>query len=193
MNYIPIILDAALCAILVLAFMIGYRRGFLRTIWGIAAIILSIVLTIIIRPYTNEFFENSVLHYMVEDQVYTMIDKHISSSAEGSNDTAEFFENAYSLPPRYAETAAEALDSTAEKTVSAASEAAADTVTSIVEVILLFISIRLALAIVYSLLKLIFKFPLLKQTNHLAGGIASNRSGIDRSIHSFRDNCRHRI
>lgn len=170
-NYIPIIADALLCAVLICAFIIGYKRGFLRTVWGIAAIVLSIVLTIVIRPYTNSFFENSVLHYMVEDQVYSIIDEHVSVSENTPQSSAQFFESAYYMPPKYAETAAEALDSAAEKTVSAAARAAADTVTSITEVILLFIVIRLALAIIYSLLKLIFRFPLLKQTNHLAGAI----------------------
>ncbi|HIU56487.1 MAG TPA: CvpA family protein [Candidatus Ornithomonoglobus merdipullorum] len=171
-NYIPIIIDAVLCAVLVCAFVIGYKRGFLRTVWGIAAIVLSIVITIVIRPYTNSFFENSVLHYMVEDQVYSIIDEHVSVSSEAPQSSAQFFESAYSMPPKYAETAAETLENAADNTVSAAAQAAADTVTSITEVILLFIVIRLALAIIYSLLKLIFKFPLLKQTNHIAGAIA---------------------
>lgn len=181
-SYLPIILDVLLAAVLAAAFFIGYKRGFLRTVWGIAAVILSIVLTIVIQPYTNRFFENSPLCFILEDRVYSMVYDHASSIA-GTSDgepadsaeiapSAEFFESAYSLPEKYAKQAAGALNNAADIAASSAAAAAADTVTSIAEVILLFIAIRLLLAIIHSILKLIFKFPVLKQTNKLAGGIA---------------------
>lgn len=174
MEYTTIILDILLCAVLIAAFIIGLKRGFLRTVWGLGAFVIAVVLTIIIRPYTAGFFENSVLHYMVEDKVYTTVLEHAPqvSPDETIDGSSDFFTEAYSMPHKYAESAAEVFDSAAEKTAASAASAAADTVTSITEAILLFVAIRLALAIIYSILKLIFKFPLLKQTNKLAGAIA---------------------
>lgn len=46
--------DIILCAALAAGFFYGYKRGLLRTIWGLTALVLSIILTIIIRPYFPE-------------------------------------------------------------------------------------------------------------------------------------------
>lgn len=173
MDYTSIILDIILCAVIVAAFIIGYKRGLLRSIWGLAAVIIAIILTIVIKPYTTNFFNNSILHYMVEDHVYTAVTSYMDNAAEQgeSTNSSVIFKTIYMLPDKYAEEAAEVYDNTTEKTAAAASAAAADAVTSITEAILLFVAIRLALAIMYSILKLIFKFPVLKQTNRLAGAL----------------------
>ncbi len=173
MDYTSIILDIILCAVVVAAFIIGYKRGLLRSIWGLAAVIIAIILTIVIKPYTTDFFENSILHYMVEDHVYTAVTSYMDNAAEKgeSTNSSVIFRTIYMLPDKYAEEASEIYDNTTEKTAAAASAAAADAVTSITEAILLFVAIRLALAIIYSILKLIFKFPILKQTNRLSGAI----------------------
>ena len=166
---LSLILDILLCAVLAAAFFIGLKRGFLRTVWGLGAFVLAVVLTIVIKPYTTDFFQGSVLHYMVEDKVYTAVLDRIPNAPDAAESGSKLFSEAYSMPEKYAENAAEVFDSASEKTAEAAAAAAADTVASITEAILLFVSLRLALAIIYSVLKLIFKFPLLKQTNKLAG------------------------
>ena len=166
---LSLILDILLCAVIAAAFFIGLKRGFLRTVWGLGAFVLAVVLTIVIKPYTTDFFRGSVLHYMVEDKVYTAVLDRIPNAPDAAEGGSKLFSEAYSMPEKYAENAAEVFDSAAEKTAEAAAAAAADTVASITEAILLFVSLRLALAIIYSVLKLIFKFPLLKQTNKLAG------------------------
>lgn len=96
------IYDIILCAVLAGMFLFGWHRGFLRTIWGLAAIVLTIVFTVIFKPYAPLLF-------------------------------------------RCAEPASTAL---------------------------LFISIRVLLALIYRVLNAVLKLPLLKQTNQLAGGIA---------------------
>lgn len=96
------IYDLILCAAFAGMFIYGWHRGLLRTVWGLASLALTFILTMLLKQYALE----------------------IST-----------------LPPP-------------------------------ATVAILFICIRICLALVYRVLDAIMHFPILKQTNSLAGALA---------------------
>ncbi len=168
-NYM--ILDLILCAALIAAFIIGYKRGFLRTAWSISALIIAVALTAFLRPYAAELFEKSALNSFISDNVYDTVYANIPDSITEQEDSTELLDSLYFLPEKYSNSVSENLSGAAELTAGAVSESIASVVTGIAATIFLFIVIRFALALLYSALKIIFSFPVLDQTNRLAGGI----------------------
>lgn len=169
-NYI--ILDLILCAALIAAFIIGYKRGFLRTAWSISALIIAVALTALLRPYAAELFEKSALNSFISDNVYDAVYNNIPDGGTAAQeDSSELLSSLYFLPEKYSSSVSESLSGAAELTADRVSESIASVVTDIAATIFLFIVIRFALALLYSVLKIIFSFPVLRQTNRLAGGI----------------------
>lgn len=170
-----IIYDIILCAILIAAFLIGYRRGFLRTVWGISSLLIAIALTAMLRPYTAEFFENSILNAIITDNVYTavteQIDENVINNSQSIQDTAAAVQDAFPLPDKYAQNIAVSIKEGQQTTTEVIANSVVNIVTDIAGTIFLFLVIRIILAIVYSVLKIAFSFPVLKQTNKLGGGI----------------------
>lgn len=174
MEYL-VIYDIILCAVLIISFFIGYKRGFLRNVWGISSLLIALALTAFLRPHTDTFFRNSILNSIISENVYTAVYDKVNISdintAESTEDIAEAIQTAFPLPDKYALDIAQSLDSAAESTASAIAQSVSDTVTLIAGTIFLFIVIRIILALLYSVLKIVFSFPVLRQTNKLAGAI----------------------
>lgn len=151
------IFDILLIVVLVCAFLIGMKRGLLRTIWGLSALIASIVLASILHPIAIESFKSSPIGTGINNYIYEKIEE------SGAGETLDAV---YSLPQGISQN----IDQQAEN-IEATVQPIVDTVINIACAIFLFILIRIALAVLYNVLKLIFSFPVLKQTNKLAGGI----------------------
>lgn len=169
------VLDIILGVILLIAFIIGYRRGLLRFAWGIIALVAAIVLTASLRPYAYDMFRSSVFANKAEEYIHSKVNDALISGAE--NEVTEQEEGVlsgiYTLPEKYSVPIEEKITDAGVAAADNVSAAVTESVMDIASVILLFLVIRLALAIIYAILNLAFKFPLLKQTNKLAGAIAS--------------------
>lgn len=170
-NYI--FLDIILCAALVAAFIFGFKRGFLRSVWGVSALIIAIALTALLKPYVADLFEHSALNSFISDNVYDAVYNAIPDNGVDtqSENTSELLNSLYFLPEKYSQDIAGSFNSAAELTAASISDSIAAVVTDIALTIFLFIVIRFALALLYSVLKIIFSFPVLDQTNRLAGGL----------------------
>lgn len=170
-NYI--ILDLIFCAVIIAAFFIGYRRGLLRTVWSISALLIAIALTAFLRPYATELFEHSALNSFINDNVYDAVYMNIPDNQEisGTESNSDILESMYFLPEKYSQSISENLSNAAELTADTVSGSIASVVTGIAATIFLFVVIRFALSLLYSVLKIVFSFPVLNQTNKLAGGL----------------------
>lgn len=43
--------DIILCAVLIVSMIMGFKRGLLRTVWGLAALVAAIILTVMLKPF----------------------------------------------------------------------------------------------------------------------------------------------
>lgn len=161
---LSIILDAALCVILIAAFCAGLKRGLLKTLWGLIALVLTIVLAAVLRPCVSESFKSSAIGAALRGYVYSAVEENACGLIAPSGESREI----YALPDKYGI----ALPELAEGSVSAAADAAAEVVTEIASVVFLVIIIRLALWIIHMILKFASALPVLKETNRIAGALA---------------------
>ncbi|MGN0163862.1 MAG: CvpA family protein [Candidatus Ornithomonoglobus sp.] len=173
---LKIILDIALCAILAAAFLIGLKRGLLKTVWGLAALVIAIVLTCLLRPYAADSFKNSAfargLHSYVYNVVSTRAEDMLASAAGNVTDAQAALDTTYTLPEKYTEAAAEQIAQSTESAVSSITDTVTDSVVEIASGIFLFIIIRLFLWIIYMTLKFAASLPVIKETNRVAGGLS---------------------
>lgn len=167
------VLDIILGVIFLIAFIIGYRRGFLRSVWGLVALIVAIILTVTLRPYAYDMFRSSVFANKAEEYVYSRVNEAFVLNAENTDSEEDFLSGIYTLPEKYSDLAEAKITDTSQAAADKVAAAVTESVMDISSVILLFLVIRLALAIIYAILNFAFKFPLLKQTNKLAGAMAS--------------------
>lgn len=150
------IYDVILCVALICAFIIGMRRGLLRSVWGLAALILSIILTSIIHPMAINSFKKSA----VGENINNYVSEKIAENA------SEVGSEIYVLPDNF--TNEDILNFTKDNINTAA---IVEPVINVAGAVILFVFIRILLAVIYNILKVIFSFPVLKQTNKLAGGL----------------------
>ncbi len=167
------VLDIILGVILVIAFISGYRRGFLRCVWGISALIIAIILTAMLRPYVYDMFTNSVFANKTEEYITARVTEKMEAGTESILSEEGMLNGIYTLPEKYSELATERIENAGGAVTESISSAITQSVLDIASAILLFVVIRLVLAIVYAILNLAFKFPVLRQTNKLAGAVAS--------------------
>jgi uncharacterized membrane protein required for colicin V production len=170
-NMMKWLFDIILCIILLISVIIGAKRGFLRSVWGLGTIIATIALTALLRPYAADMFSRSVIADRLGNYVNAQVSEKLAGAADVQGSIAAL-DGIYMLPEKYSEPINEKITASASDAASAVSAAVTDCVTDIAAAILLFIVIRLVLAIIYSILNTAFKFPLLKQTNRLAGAVA---------------------
>jgi hypothetical protein len=169
------VFDIILCALLAAAFALGCKKGFLRTIWGLSALIITIVLTGFLRPFAAESFENSVFAKELNAYVYSMVSERsellLSAAESTAAETAAALDTSYTLPEKYTQPMAEKISDSVQTTVASIADTITAKVVALASGIFVFILIRLLLAIIYRILKFAFSLPVLKQSNRLAGGI----------------------
>lgn len=160
MNIIP---DIILAAILVIAFIAGYKKGFIQSVWKIAALAVTIVLVIVLKNPAVTFLYGtnfaSALHERIAETV------NIPSG--GGVNIAETL----NLP----EFMQGDLNSTVSNGVESVNNTAVDYLTGIfltvIACVALFIIIRLVLMAVYMIINGVSKFPVINGVNKCVGGI----------------------
>ncbi len=182
-----IILDVALVLIFVLAIWIGYRRGFIKTIAGVAAFVVALVVASMLAAPLAAWSYDTV----IEPPIRTAVEEQIT--AAGAN-IIEQVHAAYEAMPAVVQNLlaqagiadAEALN---EYVASSASvnpayrvmDVIRPVVLPLVEVVcslLLFIVTSIVAGLLLKVLDVVAKLPLLKQLNKSLGLLGGVLSGL---------------
>lgn len=159
-----ITLDIILIALLLLAFFIGYKKGFVKSVWKIAALILTIVLMLMLKTPTVNYLSGTSLASKINDK----ISETVSLPQGGGVNIAETLNLPVFLQ-------GEVNDQIAEEQGAAISDTVNSSLTSlfitIIACIGLFIVIRLVLAAVFMIITAVTELPLIKGVNKLIGGL----------------------
>ncbi len=164
-------LDLIVIAIIILAFVINFRRGLIKSVWKIVALVLTIVLAITLKaPMVNFLAETEFA-----DHIYSSVQERISIDV-GEEELVQVGENA-GLPDYLV---AEMINVTnlndgLSNVVNDGTNEIARRLTMlmlrIISIVILFILIRLLLAAAFTILNTVTKLPLLSQANRLLGGL----------------------
>lgn len=156
------ILDIILIALLVLAFFIGYKKGFVKSVWKITALILTIVLILILKAPAVKFLSGTNLAVTINTKISESLPQGGGVNIAQTLNLPEFLQGE--------------VDS---QITTAQGLPISDTVNSsltslfitIIACVGLFIIIRLILAAVFMIITAVTELPLIKGVNKLVGGL----------------------
>ncbi len=169
MNIVDII------AILILVGMIvwGAKRGFVKSVFSLGSLILSLILALTLYPMVTDFLADSVVGDYVRLNVYEMFDDKAEDEIP-----AEEASDALKLPASLQE----AILGTTEKAATVVKDTLATSMANlalkILSILIVFILVKLILWILSVLLNAVAKLPLLKTANKLLGGVIGTIYGV---------------
>lgn len=144
------IIDIIFVALVVLGYIMGAKKGFIKSVWKIAAWVLTIFLVWMLSAPFSEFVSQTDMYAAINSSIGEKVANIYASEAPA-------------LPPIFGEAAQMAA---AENTGNQIASLATTALTYIALIIL----IRVLLGIVFRVLNIVSKLPLVSFTNKIAGG-----------------------
>lgn len=171
------VLDIIAAALVLISFTISMRKGLVKSVWKMTALIVTIVLVIALKmPAANFLAETPIA-----DSLYNSVSKslHIELENPGDGDSGE--ENGeenktHAIPDYLMKEMMKTVDADSiNETVNNGTNELARRLTmlliKIIAVVGLFIIIRLLLWLVFVILNGLVKLPVISQTNGILGGV----------------------
>lgn len=156
------ILDIIVIALLLVFFVFGWRRGFVKIAFGVFSFVIAILLAWSISPTITGFLSETPIEAQIEQQVYEhMIKKELRAvqSQESVTEAPEMYENAENIK-HYAE--AEIRMAAAKKTT--------DLILSILSIVVVVVITKLLMMLLQFLLSTAASLPIIRGLDHLLGG-----------------------
>lgn len=161
-----IILDVVLLLLLALCIFIGYKRGLVKVVFGLVAIIGALVITVILyRPITNLIINNT----QIDENIASAIEEKLTPKEEEKSEESDKFLDKY---------ISDTKNNIETGIVKSTSQIIAVNVVSISVSLILYIVVRIALTIVGMVTDVFAKLPIIKQFNKAGGTIYGTLEGI---------------
>lgn len=157
-------LDIILIALMLLAFFIGYKKGFVKSVWKIAALVLTIALMLMLKTPVVKFLSGTEFAAAVN----TKISETVSLPQGGGVNIAETLNLPEFMQGEVNDSIASAQGLTINDTVNSSLTSLFITIISCIG---LFIIIRLVLAAAFMIITAVTELPLIKGVNKLIGGL----------------------
>lgn len=161
MNYV---LDIILIALIVISFVVGHRRGFVKAVWKLVALAVTIVLVMVLKQPAIDFLSGTEF----AEAVNTKITESIQIPQGGGVNVAENL----NLPEFMQSSVNEQIE---QSVVTNMNETVTSSLTNvfitIIACVALFIIIRLLLMAVFMIINGVTKLPVIKGVNKLLGAV----------------------
>ena len=156
--------DILILLILILATYLGYKKGFLCTLSGVIAILLSFVLALNFSTYVEEFIKST--------PVYESIYENIENNVNPSNSEDEEYNVAkLNMPSTMLKKIEKNIDNKKNEAVNTVVEKVSNAAVKIISILLIFIAVRLILWILLSGFGIIKKLPLIGWFDKILGAL----------------------
>lgn len=170
MNWV----DGIILAVLLVSTMKGYLQGFVTTLINTIAFFAAIIAA---RLYYADLARYIKDHTAFYNKIHTMVldglqgeSSLFGGAISGGRDLPEVFENL--MPP------SGALPAVQGYALAGVAQAVSGIIINLLSIILIFIAVRIAFAIIAVLLNSLVKLPVLKQFNKLGGIAAGFLKGV---------------
>ena len=196
----PYVLDAVIAAIVIICVVRGAKKGFIRAAFGIVTFLLAAVLAFMFYGPFSDYVITTPAGQTVEQNLYDSIYKAVAGNAaqpqheraeqaapeperqKPAANTTEDVLNAMKIPQFMFQSVfaqSDFLVRTAQLTVAeAVSKSLAGAFMKALAGILLFLLLLIGLWLLRIILEMVFKLPLLKEVNRLAGFLAGLVNGV---------------
>lgn len=154
------IIDIAAAAILVIAFAAGMKKGMVKSVWHAASWLITAVLVLALVVPMSDFLKSTPVYEKAYETVQGAVSQRITDIGSGEK---------LGIPDFILKNAD--IESAADKTAADISENITGTTMKIAVFVLLFIIIKLLLALVFHILNAASKLPVINSTNKLLGGL----------------------
>ena len=152
----PLIADIVVSVIIVAAYVIGSRRGLVKTVWNAVSWIAAVAAVFLLIQPAVEVVQKTPVADNLNAKIYTMMQEKPEESIQRE-----------SAMPKFMTENTDIIDSISEKT--------AEDITALVLKIAvglsLFIIIKLVLLILFAVINAISRLPFVNSTNKLLGGL----------------------
>ena len=166
-----LVIDIISVILIVVSFVRGSMRGFIKSVWRLAAWVITAVLTFSLLTPAYEFALNLPVSEKLNTQVHQYLDERLTNGNEQEavmiTGLPEFLGESIDLGQLTSE-AAQNFDNA----VSDFAKNITNIIIKIAVFILLFLIIRILLWFVFNVLNVASKLPVIKGANKLLGGIA---------------------
>ena len=166
-----LVIDIISVILIVVSFVRGSMKGFIKSVWRLAAWVITAVLTFSLLTPAYEFALNLPVSEKLNTQVHQYLDERLTNGNEQEavmiTGLPEFLGESIDLSQLTSE-AAQNFDNA----VSDFAKNITNIIIKIAVFILLFLIIRILLWFVFNVLNVASKLPVIKGANKLLGGIA---------------------
>ncbi len=163
-----LIFDLVIILIFAICIIHSMRQGFVKASSAILSIILTIVMMFAFQDSINEYLKNSQFGKTVNEKITEALTKQNTEEPKEE----EVKENNFGLPLFFSSIAKdteEKIESVKNDLIKEAAERTTASVINILSIVILYIAIRILLFFGLKIINMIFKLPLLKSVNKLAG------------------------
>lgn len=165
-----IIFDLVILAIFVICVAHSMRQGFVKASSAILSIVLTIILMFAFQDSINTYLKESQFGKDINEKITEALMQKSSEEPEEVDDEKKTSE--FGLPLFFGDIIGdtqEKLETAKNDLIKEAAESTTASVINILSIVILYIAIRILLFFGLKIVNLIFKLPLLKSVNKLAG------------------------
>jgi len=166
--------DIIAVAIIVLLAGWGMKKGFVRSVFALGSLLLSLILALTLHPVVTDFLDGSV----VEEYVHTNVYKVFEAKAQEEAEPTEEPKQALSLPLFFSETIENKTEEVTKNITETVAASVTDLALDLIGILIVFVLVRFILWLALHLLDIIAKLPILHSANKLLGGILGAIYGI---------------
>ncbi len=167
-------IDLLILAILALSVYFGFKKGFLKTVTGLLALVISLVLAMTLYPHATKF----VMKTPVYDVVYNNAINIVEQPKTEVGVLSEFGTGKLNLPQSFTEKIEERVDKTSDTVAQAVADFVATAAVKLVSMLGIFLVVRLLLLLISALAGLIKKLPIIGWGDSLLGALLGLFRGL---------------
>lgn len=154
--------DIIIIALLVLMTILGYKRGFFKSLTGIVSVIVSFAIAVCFFTQVSDFLKTTVVY----EAIYTSVEENIITSEENAED-----EEITSIPEKLFKNIEDGAQEIRDGVFVSLAEKIADIAIKMLSIVILFIIARVIVWIIIALLGIVKKLPLLGWFDSLLGAV----------------------
>ncbi len=167
-------MDIVIFFIIGISVFLGFRKGFLKTVTGFLAIVLSLALACFFQQPVAEYLKNTPVYSTVYENTYGLIEVPEEETARLS----DYGTGKLNLPREILDGMQKGIDTAEDSVADAVSETVANLALNICSILLVFLGVRLLLLLITSLAGILSRLPVIGWGDGLLGALFGLLRGI---------------
>lgn len=157
--------DIIIFSILLIMTVIGYRKGFLKTLTGLVSVILAFVLAVSFSAKVEEYIKTTPVY----DAIYENLEESIVSEKNETKETEKVSIQKLNMPKQMIKNIQEDIEEETTELKKTMTAKIVDTAVKILSIILIFIAARIIIWLVLLAVGVIHKLPFIGWFDRLLG------------------------